>query len=194
MLLAEGYELLHSTVAILRDNKDQFNEAFEGLRRTLKGTGDFFDKNGSRLDRITANVEQITIDGDDAVKSAKSKFVENPQVDRILENVDKVTTTAAKDMPPIVADAKETLANAKRISATVGGESEQAKIKQAISDVSEIASRAKVATTDAETIVAHIKRGKGTVGAVVMDEQLYDDLQEMVRDLKHNPWKFFWRE
>jgi phospholipid/cholesterol/gamma-HCH transport system substrate-binding protein len=29
---------------------------------------------------------------------------------------------------------------------------------------------------------------------VVMDEQLYDDLQELVRDLKHNPWKFFWRE
>jgi phospholipid/cholesterol/gamma-HCH transport system substrate-binding protein len=27
-----------------------------------------------------------------------------------------------------------------------------------------------------------------------MDEELYDDLQELVRDLKHNPWKFFWRE
>ena len=28
----------------------------------------------------------------------------------------------------------------------------------------------------------------------VMDEQIYDDVQEMVRDLKHNPWKFFWKE
>jgi len=27
-----------------------------------------------------------------------------------------------------------------------------------------------------------------------MDEEIYDDLQEMIRDLKHNPWKFFWRE
>jgi phospholipid/cholesterol/gamma-HCH transport system substrate-binding protein len=27
-----------------------------------------------------------------------------------------------------------------------------------------------------------------------MDEQLYDDIQELARDLKHNPWKFFWRE
>ena len=47
---------------------------------------------------------------------------------------------------------------------------------------------------DAETIVGQMKRGKGTVGALMMDEQLYDDLQEMVRDVKHNPWKFFWRE
>ena len=27
-----------------------------------------------------------------------------------------------------------------------------------------------------------------------IDEEIYDDLQEMIRDLKHNPWKFFWRE
>jgi len=27
-----------------------------------------------------------------------------------------------------------------------------------------------------------------------MDEEIYDDVQEMLRDLKHNPWKFFWRE
>jgi phospholipid/cholesterol/gamma-HCH transport system substrate-binding protein len=27
-----------------------------------------------------------------------------------------------------------------------------------------------------------------------MDEALYDDLQEMLRDLKHNPWKFFWKQ
>jgi phospholipid/cholesterol/gamma-HCH transport system substrate-binding protein len=32
------------------------------------------------------------------------------------------------------------------------------------------------------------------VGAVVMDEALYDDIQELARDLKHNPWKFLWRE
>jgi len=27
-----------------------------------------------------------------------------------------------------------------------------------------------------------------------MDEEIYDDIQEMLRDLKHNPWKLFWRE
>ncbi len=44
------------------------------------------------------------------------------------------------------------------------------------------------------SIVSHIKKGEGTVGALVMDEEIYDDVQEMVRDLKHNPWKFLWRE
>jgi phospholipid/cholesterol/gamma-HCH transport system substrate-binding protein len=128
------------------------------------------------------------------VKSARGKFVDSPQVDRILQNVDVTAATVARDAPPLLADARDTLENTKRLSATLGGEAEQAKLRQTISDVAEIASRAKSTTGDVQEVVAHVKRGKGTVGAVVMDERLYDDLQELVRDLKHNPWKFLWRE
>ena len=45
MVVAEAYELLHSAVAGLRENKVEIGEAFTGLRKTLKGTGEFFDKN-----------------------------------------------------------------------------------------------------------------------------------------------------
>jgi phospholipid/cholesterol/gamma-HCH transport system substrate-binding protein len=194
MLLAEGYELLHTTVNAMRENREQFAEAFDGLRKTLKGTGEFFDKNGGRLDKITANVEQITVDGSETLKSARAKYVDNPQIDRIITNVDTLSATVARDTPPLLADAKATLSDAKRLTATVSGDAERAKIKQAISDVAVITSRAKDMTADAQAILTHVKRGKGTVGALVMDEQLFDDLQEMARDLKHNPWKFLWRE
>lgn len=194
MLIAEMYELLHSTVSGLRDNKAEIGEAFEGLRKTLKGSGDFMERNKDRLDQIAANVERITVDTDETVKAARAKFVDNPQVDRILANADRVSGAADRDLPPLLADAKQTMANARRASDAVGDPKQAAKLKQAIDDVAEITGRAKVVTADAEAILSHVKRGKGTVGAVVMDEQLYDDLQELVRDLKHNPWKFFWRE
>ena len=194
MLIAESYELLHTSVAAMRDNRAEIGEAFHGLRKTLKGTGEFMDKNGGRLDRIASNVEQITVEGDDLLKSAKTKYVENPQIDRIFNNVENLSGAAVRDVPPLMADAKVTLANTRRLSETVGGEAEQQKIRQALNDLTEVTKGAKLATADAQAIMAHMKRGKGTVGAVVMDEQLYDDLQELVRDLKHNPWKFFWRE
>jgi phospholipid/cholesterol/gamma-HCH transport system substrate-binding protein len=194
MLLSESYELLHTSVQALRENRKEFGEAFDGLRKTLKGTGDLMDKNGGKLDRIITNVETMSDDGVGMVKEARSKYVNNPQIDRILANTDSVTGSLAKDTPVLLADAKVTMANAKRISTTLGGEEEQAKMKQAINDVVEVTARVKKITADAETIVGQIKRGKGTAGALMMDEQLYDDLQEMVRDVKHNPWKFFWRE
>jgi len=194
MLIAESYELLHSAVSSLRDNRAEIGEAFEGLRKTLKGTGDLLDRNGGRLDRIAENVEKVTLDADDLVKGAQRKFVDNPQVDRVLARADQLSGDAARDLPPLLADGRAAAAGARRVAETVGDPKEQAKLKQALDDVSVVASRAKTMTGDAAEIVAHVKRGKGTVGAVIMDEQLYDDLQDLIHDLKHNPWKFFWRE
>lgn len=194
MLLSESYELLHTSVQAIRENRKEFAEAFDGLRKTLKGTGDLMDRNGERVDRILENVEAMTLDGSTLVKDVKSKYVDNPRIDRILANTDTLTSTLSKETPPLLADTKVTLANVKKITNTLGSDEEQAKIKQAISDVVEVTGRAKQITADAQGLISNIKRGKGTVGALMVDEQLYDDLQEMVRDVKHNPWKFFWRE
>src|SRR5262249_19916768 len=84
MLLAEGYELLHSTVTTVREHREEIGEAFDSLRKTLKGTGDFLDRNGGRLDKVAENVEHLTEHADEAVKGAKAKFVDDPKIDRIL--------------------------------------------------------------------------------------------------------------
>ncbi len=120
--------------------------------------------------------------------------MKNPKVDRIVNNVDSVSSRLAADTPGLLTDAKATMANAKRVSDTLGSEEQQVKIKKAVDDASSVLAKANAAAGDAQYVVAQMRRGRGTVGALLMDEQLFDDLQEMVRDLKHNPWKFFWRE
>lgn len=194
MLLAESYELLHSTVTAIRENREEISETFDGLRATLKGTGAFFGDNQERLNRIIENVEDISVESKTLVVAANEKFSKNPQIDRILLNLDTTTSRVARDTPELLDDAKVTLKNARRVSDTLGGEAEQAKIKKALDDATALLSKANAAADDAGAVVAHMRKGRGTVGALLMDEQLFDDLQEMVRDLKHNPWKFFWRE
>jgi phospholipid/cholesterol/gamma-HCH transport system substrate-binding protein len=43
-------------------------------------------------------------------------------------------------------------------------------------------------------MVTDVRKGKGTAGALLVREEVYADLREMIRDLKRNPWKFFWKE
>ena len=43
-------------------------------------------------------------------------------------------------------------------------------------------------------VVTDLRAGKGTAGALLVREEIYADLREMLRDLKKNPWKFFWKE
>lgn len=46
----------------------------------------------------------------------------------------------------------------------------------------------------ARQVTDAVAEGKGTLGALVMDRALYDDLREMLLDLKRRPWKVIWKE
>jgi phospholipid/cholesterol/gamma-HCH transport system substrate-binding protein len=192
--LAVGYDLLITAVEAMREYKPALRDIVDGLAKTLRGTGTFMERNQDRLDRIATNAEQISVDAVETIRAARRQYVDNPKIDRIVTNVDQLASSAAKDLPPLLQDGRVALNDVKRVVAAVGSDEQVARIKTAVDDVAAVAADAKAAVKDARAIVAHVKQGRGSVGALVMDEQLFDDLQEMARDLKHNPWKFFWKE
>ncbi len=193
-LLAESYDLLHTTVMALREHRPKIREAFEGLSKTLKGTGTFFERNQDRLDQIAGNVELMTEEGVKTIETARRKYVENPAIDRIIVQLDHLTTTAARDVPVLLEQGRKTLGGAQKVVDAFSSDAELARIKAMLADLSATTKSTRAASADAAAIAAHMRRGRGSVGALVMDEQLFDDLQELARDLKHNPWKFFWKE
>jgi phospholipid/cholesterol/gamma-HCH transport system substrate-binding protein len=194
LFLAKAYDLLDTTVTGIRNNKELISEIAVNTAGLLKGLNETLTDNRPRVDRIVQNVEALTVESNDLVRDAKKQYVDNPKIQRTIDNVDKLTTDVTRDAEPLLKDAREAMANVNRVSATVGDASQQEKLKKALSDLAELASRANAMAADAREIVAHMKKGEGTVGALVMDESVYDDVQEMVRDLKHNPWKFLWKQ
>jgi hypothetical protein len=40
-------------------------------------------------------------------------------------------------------------------------------------------------------VLAEVREGKGTIGRLIVDDSLYNDIDEMVKDLKAHPWKLF---
>ena len=60
-------------------------------------------------------------------RDARGKFVDNPKIDRTIENIDKITSDLQRDTGPLLKDAKEAMANANRASAVVGDPEGQAR-------------------------------------------------------------------
>jgi phospholipid/cholesterol/gamma-HCH transport system substrate-binding protein len=150
--------------------------------------------NRERIDRIVANVEETTVEAKQLTRDARLNYVDNPKIVRTVDNVEKLSAQIREDSGPMLKDAREALANLNRVSAAMGDPQQQEKIRKALADLVQLAERANATAADAQAIVSHIKKGEGTIGGLVMDEEIYDNVQEMVRDLKHNPWKFLWRE
>jgi phospholipid/cholesterol/gamma-HCH transport system substrate-binding protein len=194
LFLAKAYELLDATATGLKNNREAIGEIVVNTAGLLKGLNGVVSGNRERIDRIMANVEQTSVEAQKLVTDARANYVDNPRVERIVDNLDKLAQRVQEDSVPLLKDAREAMANLDRVSGTVGDPAQQQQIRKAIGDVAQLAERANVTAADAQAIVAHIKKGQGTVGALVMDEEIYDDMQEMIRDLKHNPWKFLWRE
>jgi phospholipid/cholesterol/gamma-HCH transport system substrate-binding protein len=193
-LIAESYDLLHTTVSALRENRPQLARLFEGLTKTLEGTGTFFEQNQDRLDRVAANVEKMSEEGVATIEGARDQYVNNPRIDRIFKNLEILSAASARDVPILLTDAKKTVTGVNKVVGVVGDDAQLAKIRGVLDDLAASSKDVRLAAGDARAIAAHVRRGRGSVGALVMDEQLFDDLQELARDLKHNPWKFFWKE
>ncbi|NQT22764.1 MAG: MCE family protein [Candidatus Omnitrophica bacterium] len=43
----------------------------------------------------------------------------------------------------------------------------------------------------ADTIMTGVKDGKGTIGKLLTDDTIYNDLEAFVKDIKAHPWKLF---
>jgi phospholipid/cholesterol/gamma-HCH transport system substrate-binding protein len=194
LLLSESYELLHKAYMGVANNEQKLSETFDGLHKTLRASGSFFEHNSEKLDRIVDNMDKVSAEASDAVKAARERYIDGPQVSRIFNDVERSSKVLAENLPPIVEDGRKVLSDTKKITGKLSTEEQLARLDNMARDLADASGRAKALTQDAEGLMKHVKSGKGTVGALVMDEALYDDLQEMIRDLKHNPWKFFWKE
>ncbi len=39
-----------------------------------------------------------------------------------------------------------------------------------------------------------IEAGEGSIGRLLADEEIYEDIREFVRELKRRPWRIIWKE
>jgi phospholipid/cholesterol/gamma-HCH transport system substrate-binding protein len=194
LLLSESYELLHKTYLGVANNEQKIAETFDGLHKTLRASGAFFERNGPKLDRIVDNLDKLSVEAHDTLKATRQRYVDGPQVARIFNDVERSSQVLAKDLPPLLQDSRQFFADARKISGKFSTDQQLERLDAITRDMADASGRVKGIAVDAESLMKHVKQGKGTVGALVMDEAVYDDLQELLRDLKHNPWKFFWRE
>lgn len=194
LLLSESYELLHGAYRAFTENEQKIAETFDGLHRTLGASGDFLEKNGPRLTRVVENAEALSVEAQATLKAARERYVDGAQVTRIMNDVERSTNVLSQNLGPIVADSRVVLGDAKRLSQALTQDEQLARYESAARDLAEAAKGARALTSDAQQMVTRVKNGQGTAGALLADEALYDDISELVRDLKHNPWKLLWKQ
>ena len=193
LIVARLYEFLDSFTGLLRDDKDVIKDFLQSGASVVRTLDDILKTNKAEIGRLLGNVDALSKQAAGLLASIQNGVGDAAQLKATIGNIESISQSIKRDIDPLLAKAKKALDGVDRVTSVVGP-GERDKLQKALDELVVVGDKAEKLTSDAQSLVSDIKKGKGTAGALLVDPQIYDDLKELVRDLKRNPWKFFWKE
>jgi phospholipid/cholesterol/gamma-HCH transport system substrate-binding protein len=197
LFLADAAELITALNELLRRNAGNLDQVLGSGARLLGGIDELMSDGGTtdkaRINRVADNLEGLLADTRGLVQGAQEKYIDDPGVARTLDNMEELSGKLNREIDPLLKDVREALAVVDRLGETLGPE-EQKSIKDALARLDDIAMRADSTLAKVDGMVEKVRRGEGTAGQLLADEEIYDDLKELIRDIKHHPWKLIWED
>lgn len=171
-------------------------ELTKSLIKLTNHIDEFLTENKDRLNKIASNVEVATDDAAGLAKYLREGVGSSENVGAIVRNVKTVSAVAATEAKPLIQAATRTMKNVDDSVVIVKDvvEKNRGHIDAALANLEPITQNARTVMRDAAGLTAGLATGRGTVGQLIVDQEIYDDLKEMLRDLKRHPWKMLWRE
>ena len=144
---------------------------------------------GQALDDLIASASELR-----ALVAETRAALGQGKLDELMGGGQQVVNTLRRDLPDLLQRATETLAAVEVLSQRTSQAVDPEAVAAIVADLRTASQRLAGLSREAEQIMGKVRRGEGTVGGLIQDPQIYDDLKEMLRDLKRHPWKFLWRD
>lgn len=116
------------------------------------------------------------------------------RMQRVVTDSSAILLAVREELPVILTQAHDTLRTVKIIVDRAEGAMDPQVLENMVGDIQNATTRLDSMTKDGQALLEMVRRGEGTIGGLVQDPQVYDDLKEMMRDLKRHPWKMLWRD
>ncbi len=196
LFLADTYEMIKGINNIISRNADNLDVILGGGARLVGAVDRTIEADGGmQLGRVTTifdSIDSLVVDTRNLINGVNKRYVEDPGIARTLKSLESMTRKLDNEVEPLLADIKKALEGVERISGTFGPE-EQRRIKSAVAQLDDIAHRTSKLISRGDALVMKMEKGEGTVGRMIKDEEIYDDLKELIRDIKKHPWKLIWQ-
>ena len=203
ILGANASRILESLSGVLERNEKHIDTVFSEaadtvvtVKRAMERIDTLLADNHAKVSKIFDEVLTIEAGAKDAVASvnvlldaAKNAMGDGGGIKRTIHNVERLTASAGGQIGTVVRDIKRTLDRYQALAGTGQGA-----IKELRAQVGVTMGKVDAILTDVKGISATVRSGKGTVGALLADREMYDDLRELMADIKRHPWKFLWKE
>jgi phospholipid/cholesterol/gamma-HCH transport system substrate-binding protein len=193
LIVARLYEFLDSTTHLLHDDKDLIRNLLANSADAVAQLDQLLKDNRQDLGVLIKNGGRFADEGAGLLKDLRAGLGDPRVLGRLVADLDGTLVSARGALDGLTPRASKFLDEGTR-TLTLVSEARVERLLTLADGASAFLGRSDQLVANANGLLADLRAGKGTAGALLAREEVYADLKEMVRDLKRNPWKFLWKE
>jgi phospholipid/cholesterol/gamma-HCH transport system substrate-binding protein len=193
LVVARLYEVLDGVAEVLHDDRDAIKNLLSNSANAVKEANQILVDNRQQIGELIANGSSLAKEAKVTLSKVNNGLGDGRPVANLVADADATLKAAQNTMTTLTPSAQALMTDATRVTKIITEE----RIDKAITAADKAASAAGKAgglIDNVNGMVTDLRSGKGTAGALLAKDDIYSDLRELIRDLKRNPWKFFWKE
>ena len=192
LVVARLYEVLDTVSVVLREDRDKIRTMIENASSAIAQVDKILSENDEHIGELLVSANDLA--RETKVTLSKVNAGLTPEmVASTLRHADSLIANADQAVVTLTPTANTFLASATRVTDQITPERVERTVT-AIDRASSVAHKAGALLDNANGMLTDIRAGKGTAGKLLAKDELYADIRELVRDLRRNPWKVFWKE
>ncbi len=198
-MISKASRLLDSLVRVIEDPEISFDEFLTSLYSLVTHLDAFLVDNRDQLDGIVEDGRAATEDAASLLAALSFAVGDGEGIKSMLRDARATASNARRlsdEAGPVVENLSETGANARKISEVTRKllERNEESLDNSIANVEASTEHVEKLSGNADRLVKQIEDGEGTVGQLLQDRKMYDDMRELLRIVKRQPWRIMWRE
>jgi phospholipid/cholesterol/gamma-HCH transport system substrate-binding protein len=192
LIVARLYEFLDSVTTLLHDDKDMIRDLLKNGASAVAEVNQLLHDNREQIGKLLVSADKLAGEASGVLADVRTG-IDPKVIGRTIADADRAIDTTNGAIAQLTPKVQKALDEAIRVTGLLTAE----RVDKAL------------ATADAATVtlgkagglidnvngmVTDVRAGKGTAGKLLVKDDIYADVKELVRDLRRNPWKFFWKE
>jgi phospholipid/cholesterol/gamma-HCH transport system substrate-binding protein len=193
LVVARLYEVLDGVSSVLRDDRDAIKHLLANGASAVAEVNQLLVDNRAQIGELIGGATALAKEGKTTLAKLNAGLGDGRPVASLLASADGALATVKTSLQTLTPSASALMTDATRVTGLIN-EQRLGGIDHVIDNAATAAGRAGTLLDNTNGMVTDLRAGKGTAGALLSRDELYTDLRELIRDLKRNPWKLFWKE
>jgi phospholipid/cholesterol/gamma-HCH transport system substrate-binding protein len=193
LLFSKLYDFLQAVSELMHENRDVFVDLLRSGSKLATTLDKALLANEQDLSRAISNGADAAERAKALLASMQTAIGDGKKLGSTISDVSETSALFKKKLPETLAKVQRALDEINRLEGALK-DVDREKVNAILKNASSALEEASATLQDARVIAKRVRTGQGTIGLLVQDDEVYDDLKELLKDIKEHPWKMIWKD